>query len=400
MNLFSDFGLRNSIVDTLKEKKLFKPTEIQKQVLPLMMSGQSVVAVSETGSGKTLAYVLPILNLLKTLEDEGSSIEQESSPRAVIMVPTRELSDQVMKVFKSFAHDTRLRIRPALGGMALVKTRENISGKFEILLATPGRLVQLLDRELINLSDVRVLVFDEADQMLDQGFLPDSNQIADACPEDVQLALFSATVSPAVQKLMSDLFQDVEVVRSSGSGKVVSSLVTKNLTVIDGVRWPLFEKLLKQKNEGGTIIFTNTREQCDKVAKLMQDHGFQCAVFRGEMDKNERRMGLKKFIKGEIQFLVATDLGGRGLDVENISRVINYHLPKEMQNYIHRVGRTARAGRVGTVYNLVTERDARLIGQLEGNKPKSNKSSVGKLSVRKPQVRAEVKQTQKNNKRK
>ncbi len=388
MNLFSDFGLRSSIVDTLKEKKLFKPTEIQKQILPLMMSGQSVVAVAETGSGKTLAYVLPILNLLKTLEDEGSPIESEASPRAVIMVPTRELGDQVLKVFKSFAHDTRLRIRPALGGMALVKTRENIAGKFEVLLATPGRLVQLLDRELIHLSDVRVLVFDEADQMLDQGFLPDSNQIADACPEDVQLSLFSATVSPAVQKLMSELFQDVEVVRSSGSGKVVSSLITKNLTVIDGVRWPLFEKLLKQKNEGGTIIFTNTREQCDKLAKLMQDHGFECAVFRGEMDKNERRMGLKKFIKGEIQFLVSTDLGGRGLDVENIGRVINYHLPKEMQNYIHRVGRTARAGRAGTVYNLVTERDSRLIGQLEGNKPKSMKSSANPnlRAQRKPQA--------------
>lgn len=373
MNLFSDFGFRSSIIQTLKEKKLFKPTEIQKQVLPLMMSGQSVVAVSETGSGKTLAYVLPILNQLKTLEDEGMAIEQESSPRAVIMVPTRELGDQVMRVFKSFAHDTRLRIRPALGGMALAKTRENITGKFEVLLATPGRLVQLLDRELIDLSDVRVLVFDEADQMLDQGFLPDSNQIADACPEDVQLALFSATVSPAVQKLMSDLFEDVEVVKSSGSGKVVSSLVTKNLKVIDGARWPLFEKLLKQKNDGGTIIFTNTREQCDKVAQLMKEHGFQCAIFRGEMDKNERRLGLKKFIKGEIEFLVATDLGGRGLDVENISRVINYHLPKEMQNYIHRVGRTARAGRAGTVYNLVTERDSRLIGQLEGNKPKLKK---------------------------
>lgn len=372
MNLFTDYGFRPSILKTLKEKNLYKPTEIQKLVMPLLASRQSVVAVSETGSGKTLAYVLPVIQFLKSLEDDGQPVEQESSPRAVVMVPTRELGDQVMRVFKSLTHDTRLRVRPALGGMALVKSRENTSGKFEILLATPGRLVQMLDRNLINLSDVRILIFDEADQMLDQGFLSDSSQIADACSEDVQMALFSATISPQVEKLMSDLFQNVEVVRSSGSGKTVASLITKNLTVIDGQRWPLFEKLLKQKGHGGTIVFTNTREQCEKLSKQLTDFGYPHAQFRGEMDKNDRRQGLKKFIKGEIDLLVSTDLGGRGLDVENITRVINYHLPKEMQNYIHRVGRTARGGKSGVVYNLVTERDARLIGQLEGNKTKSS----------------------------
>lgn len=368
MNSFTDFGLIPSILKSLKEQKLTKPTEIQSYTIPLLMSGQSVVGVSETGSGKTLAYALPLLNMLKSLEVEGKSVNEEASPRAIVMVPSRELGEQVSKVFKTLTHDTRLRVRPALGGMPLEQARRNTSGPFEILLATPGRLVQLIERQLINLKDVRLLVFDEADQMLDQGFLSDSNTIVDACGKVPQLALFSATISAAVQELINDLFSKAEVIRSKGSGKVVSSLTTKNLIVEDGKRWPLMEKILAQKIEGGTMVFTNTREQCDKVAKELTDHGYQCTVYRGEMDKNERRANLRSFRDGKVELIVATDLAGRGLDINSVGRVINYHLPKEMENYIHRAGRTARAGRRGTVFNLVTERDRRLIEKLTGQK--------------------------------
>jgi superfamily II DNA/RNA helicase len=368
MNSFSDFGLLPSLLKTLKDMRINKPTEIQKQIIPMLMGGQSAVGVSETGSGKTLAYALPLLHALKALEDEGSPVEQEASPRAIVMVPSRELGEQVSKVFKTLTHTTRLRVRPALGGMAMEQARRNTSGPFEILLATPGRLIQLLDQELINLTDVRVLIFDEADQMLDQGFLPDSNRIVNTCPEEIQLALFSATVSTAVQEMMNDLFASAEIVRSKGSGKVVSSLVTKNMIVEDGQRWPLLEKLLAQKIEGGTMLFTNTREQCDKLAKELTEKGHVCAVYRGEMDKNERRMNLRSFRDGKIELLVSTDLAGRGLDIENVGRIINFHLPKQMDNYLHRAGRTARAGRKGLVVNLVTERDQRLIEKLTGSK--------------------------------
>ncbi|MFS4460530.1 DEAD/DEAH box helicase [Bdellovibrio sp. HCB2-146] len=371
MTSFSDFGLLPSLLKTLKTMRIFKPTDIQGHVIPLMMSGQAVVGVSETGSGKTLAYGLPLLNHLKALEESGDPVKRENAPRAIVMVPTRELGEQVAKVFKSLTHDTRLRVRPALGGMTLEQARRNTSGSFEILLATPGRLVQMLEKRLIDLSDVRLLVFDEADQMMDQGFLPDTNIVVDACPVDVQLALFSATVSTTVQELMNDLFSSAEVVRSKGSGKVVSSLKTKNLTVEDGKRWPVMEKVLSQRVDGSTIVFANTREQCDKIAKELTDKGYACVVYRGEMDKNERRANLKKFRDGKADLLVATDLAGRGLDVPNVARVINYHLPKEMENYLHRAGRTARAGRPGLVVNLVTARDSRLIANLEGNKPAS-----------------------------
>jgi len=366
MKTFPEFGLLPSVLKTLKAIRIFNPTEIQRNAIPLLMSGQSVVGISETGSGKTLSYALPILHLLKSLELNGQDIQKESAPRAVIMVPSRDLGEQVSKVFKTFTHDTRLRVRPALGGMAFEHARRNIGGPFEVLLATPGRLIQLIEKRLIDLSDVRVLVFDEADQMLDEGFLHDSTTIIEACPEEATLALFSATISSPVQAMINSLFTKAEVVRSQGSGKVTKTLVTKNETVIDGIRWPIFEKLIKQKIEGGTIVFTNTREQCDKLANEITQKGYQCLVYRGEMEKTERRANLKKFRNGEIGLLISTDLAARGLDVEHVGRVINYHLPQQLDNYLHRAGRTARAGRAGTVINLVTERDLPLIAKIEG----------------------------------
>ncbi|MFN3454466.1 MAG: DEAD/DEAH box helicase [Pseudobdellovibrio sp.] len=366
MNTFPEFGLLPSIIKTLKAQKIYTPTEIQKNAIPMLMSGQSVVGVSETGSGKTLTYALPILHLLKSLEDDGNPVSESSMPRAIVLVPSRDLGEQVSKVFKNYTHDTRLRVRPVLGGTTFEQSRRSISGEFEILLATPGRLIQLMEKRLIDFSDVKMIVFDEADQMLDEGFLTESKMIVKACPEDATLALFSATVSQTVQDLMNSLFQKAEVIRSSGAGKVVKTLTTKNETVIDGLRWPIFEKLIKQKPEGGTIVFTNTREQCDKLANEIEKNGYECVVYRGEMDKGERRSNLNSFRKGEVSLLISTDLAARGLDLDYVGRVINYHLPQEMANYLHRVGRTARAGRKGLVVNLVTERDLALIAKLEG----------------------------------
>jgi ATP-dependent RNA helicase RhlE len=381
MNKFSDFGLLDSLSKTLAENRLVKPTEIQRNTIPMLMSGQSVVGVAETGSGKTLAYALPLLHKLKALEIEGAPVTEVSTPRAIIMVPTRELGEQVSKVFKAFTHGTRLRVRPALGGMAMEQARRNTRDAFEILVATPGRLVQLMDLDLINLTDVRILIFDEADQMMDQGFLPDSGKIHGACPRELQLALFSATISPAVQTLINNLFAQAEIFRSSGSGKVVQTLKTVNRTVMDGKRWPLLQKILAEPTRGGTILFTNTREQCDNLAKELSDNGYEIAVYRGEMEKNDRKQNLKKFSTGAIKYLVATDLAGRGLDISNIDRVINYHLPRQKENYLHRVGRTARAGRKGTVVNLVTERDERLMALLEGRKVPTTRNAAKYRSV-------------------
>ncbi|MEO5667635.1 MAG: DEAD/DEAH box helicase [Bdellovibrionota bacterium] len=365
MSSFADFDLLPTLRATLKEQGLVKPTEIQRRALPVLLSGGSVVGVAETGGGKTLSYALPILHRLKGLESSGEAIEVEAQPRAAVIVPTRELGEQVSKVFKIFTHSTRLRVRTVLGGTTMEIARRNVKGPFEVLVATPGRLVQLLDRRLVSLADVRTLVFDEADQMLDQGFMKDATRIIGECPDDRQMALFSATVSSAVQELINTLFSEAEVIRSEGSHRVPATLKTENRTIKDGKRFPVLEKLLAKPVEGGTLIFANTRDQCDKIATDLQEKGYPFVVYRGEMDKVERRANLKQFRDGKVPLLIATDLASRGLDVEHVGRVINYHLPQEMENYIHRVGRTARAGREGVVINFVTERDEALVKQLE-----------------------------------
>ncbi len=364
MTSFTQFDILATLQATLTEKGLTKPTHIQERAIPVLLGGRSIVGIAETGSGKTLAYALPILHKLKSLELTGDAIKENGQPRAVIIVPTRELGEQVSKVFKPFTHTTRIRVRTVLGGTALEVAKKNIAAPFEVLVATPGRIVKLLDRGLISFSDVRTLVFDEADQMLDQGFLPDANKIVAACPEARQLALFSATVSGSVQSLITRLFGDAEVIRSDGSKRLVATLKTENLEVIDGKRFPLLDRLLKKPVTGGTMIFTNTRIQCDKLVLELKKSGRTCVIYRGEMDKIERRNNLKLFRDGKIELLVSTDLASRGLDLEHVGRVINYHLPQQIENYIHRAGRTARAGRKGLVVNLVTERDEALLTQV------------------------------------
>ena len=366
MTTFAKFNLLSTLQETLIEKELTRPTEIQTRAIPVLLSGRSVVGVAETGSGKTLAFALPILHLLKTLENEGDAIKVYGEPRAIVVVPTRELGEQVAKAFKPFTHTTRLRVRAVLGGTTMEVAKRSVQGAFEVLVATPGRLVKMLEMGLVTLGDVRLLVLDEVDQMLDHGFLPDVQRLIKKCPEGRQMALFSATVSPAVEKLINELFADAELIRSEGSHRVVSTLTTTQQIIKDGKRFPYLERLLGKRIEGGTILFVNTREQCDKLAEELEEAGLPCVIYRGEMDKVERRRNLKAFRDGEIDLLISTDLASRGLDVEHVGRVVNYHMPQQMENYLHRVGRTARAGRPGLVVNFITERDMDFVGKIDG----------------------------------
>ncbi len=363
MSTFKDFELISSLQETLQEQGFTRPTEIQDLTLQRLLDGHSTIGLAETGTGKTLAYVLPVLHRLKTLENEGDPVKAGSQPRAIVIVPSRELGEQVSKVFKIFTHSTRLRIRSALGGTTMEMARRNVSGCFEILVATPKRTLQLFEHGL-SLKDVRQIVFDEADQMLDNSFLPTANRLVDACPKNPQMLLFSATISNDVQELICKLFSDVTVFRSKGSHRVVPNLTTQNELIIKGHRFPVLCDLLKKSVEGGTLIFANTKPQCDILAEQLRENSFKCSVFRGDMDRLERRANLKAFREGQIDILISTDLASRGLDFENVSRVINYHLPQEMENYLHRAGRTARAGRSGLVVNFVTKRDKKLMDEL------------------------------------
>ncbi|MCP4805507.1 MAG: DEAD/DEAH box helicase [Proteobacteria bacterium] len=363
---FADLKLLDSLVGTLTEQKLTEPTEIQARTIPDLLEGRSLVGVSETGSGKTLAFALPMLHQLKSLELNGSPVEQTGRPRGLVVVPARELGEQVGRVFKGLTHTTRLRVRTVLGGTKKQIARQNVGGRFEILVATPGRLMQLLAAKALRLDDVRMLVFDEADQVLDPGFRKTATLIAAACPKNVQLVMFSATLPPALQPTVDSVFASPPIhVRTDGSRRLVPTLRTRNMQVTDGRRFDVLRDLFDQDATTPTLLFANTREQCGRVSKWLETLDIQHVVYRGEMDRVERRANLARFRNGEVPALLATDLGGRGLDIERVDRVVNVHLPQDLDNYLHRAGRTARAGRSGLLVNLITERDELLMRKVE-----------------------------------
>ena len=365
MASFSEYSLLPSLLTTLAKQGLKEPMEIQASTIPPQLKGRSVVGVSETGSGKTLAYALPVLHELKTLETEGDAVSAAGRPRGVVLVPGRELGEQVCKVFKGLTHDTRLRVRSVLGGTKKQIARQNVGGMFEILVATPGRLVQFLDTGELKLDDVRVLVLDEADQLLDPGFLPVARRVVGGCPTKVRLAMFAATLPDTLDAVVDGLFPSEPLrVRTRGSRRGARTLKTDNRIVAKGDRFDALRKVLAEDSSVSTLLFANTREQCEAVAKWLKDQRLSYATYMGQMESKERRDNLAAFRSGEVKLLVATDLGGRGLDIDRVDRVINVHMPKGLDNYKHRVGRTARAGRSGLVVNLVTERDMPLLETL------------------------------------
>jgi len=376
---FAQLPLLPTLVASLTEQSITTPTDIQARALPALLDGKSVVGVAETGSGKTLTYVLPMLHHLKTLELRGGEadpagkkgprkggVSKPGRPRGLVLVPARELGEQVCRVFKSLTHGTRLRVRSVLGGSKKQVAKRNVAGAFEILVATPGRLVQLLDGGELRLDDVRMLVFDEADQLLDPGFRRVAVRIIDACPRAAQLALFSATLPEPLASSVVQLFRKPPLrIRSKGSKHLVRTLQTMNRTVVGGVRIDILRNLFAKDPTTPSLLFSNTRAQCDEVSSWLHELDIPHVVYRGEMDRIERRANLKKFRNGEVHALLATDLGGRGLDIARVGRVINVHLPRDLDNYRHRVGRTARAGREGLVVNLVTQRDQPLMKQIK-----------------------------------
>lgn len=345
---------------------LHTPTDIQARAIPQLLKLRSLVAVAETGSGKTLAFVLPMLHHIKELEAADCPIVDPGRPRGLIIVPTRELGEQVGRVLKSLTHETRVRVRLAIGGTAKQVARQNVNGNFEILVATPGRLRQILAGRKVRLDDMRIVVMDEADQLLDAGFLPVVTKVVRDCPSASQLVMFSATMPKTLAAVVKDVFGEKPLmIETQGSNKVVRTLKTDNRDVPHGRRIEVLSKVIREHPGVGTLLFANTRAQCDVVAEWLDAEGIPYVKYMGQMDRTERRRNLASFREGEVSLLLTTDLGGRGLDIERVDRVVNVHLPKDVDNYLHRVGRTARAGRKGVVVNLITQRDNPLLAKLK-----------------------------------
>jgi len=324
-----------------------------------------VVAVAETGSGKTLAYGLAILDRLKRRELDGDAVSAGGLPRALVVVPGRELGEQVARELKRFTHDTRLRVRMALGGTARAVSRERVGGAFEVLVATPGRLEQLLGEGAVHLDDLAMLVFDEADELLDPGFLPIARALVHKAPERTQLVVVSATLPPSLDAAVDRLFRVPPTrVQTEGSGALVPTLTVDRRAISAATRFEVLAEVLDEAAADQTILFVNSRAQASDVAAWLDGQGYAWTRYMGEMDPVERRRNLRSFREGEVGLLLTTDLGARGLDIDDVEWVVNVFLPREPSRYLHRAGRTARAGREGTMVDLVTAKDRELLGQV------------------------------------
>ena len=341
-------GIRNAGYETA--------TPIQQAAIPAALRGRDIIGTAQTGTGKTAAFVLPILNRLL----EGS----RGIPRALIVTPTRELAEQIHQVIRALSVGTKLRSTTIYGGVGANRQIKALKDGVDILVATPGRLLDLVQQRYVKLHAIEVLVLDEADRMFDMGFLPDVRRIIKAVPTQRQTMLFSATFPPEVELLASQSLIDPQKI-SMGISRPAHTVTHALYPVPAHLKSALLLKLLKQIDTESVLIFTRTKHRADKVARQIAHAGFRVTSLHSNRTQGQREQALRGFKTGHFRIMVATDIAARGLDIESISHVINYDMPDTADAYIHRIGRTGRAQRTGDAFTLVTPEDNDMIRQLE-----------------------------------
>lgn len=345
MEYFSKLGITEPILKSIKEEKFEKPTEVQEKSIPLILAGKDVIAESATGSGKTLAFASGIIQ----------NSERGKGVQALILTPTRELAEQVSKAFQDFSRYAPLEIVSIYGGLSIPPQIRALRTA-DVVVGTPGRILDHLERRTINLKKIETLVLDEADRMLDMGFLDDVERIIRECPSRRQTLLFSATISSDVARLAHKYMKDpVEV---SGEPCVDPKKLTQfYYDVPDTLKFSLLVHLLKNEESGLVMVFCNTRRNVDFVANNLKFSGIDALPTHGGFSQEKRNNAMKQFHAEKVYVLVCTDVAARGLDIKNVSHVYNYDIPKDSKDYVHRIGRTARAGKEGKVINILTGRD-------------------------------------------
>lgn len=340
---FEDLNLIGPILGALRNQGFSAPTPIQAQAIPPALEGKDVLGIAQTGTGKTAAFTLPILQHLSALKGKPAP----KTARVLILSPTRELAAQIHQSVQSFSRRMRLSSAVVFGGVGKGPQARQCQRGLDILVATPGRLRDLMEDGAIGLQDVSILVLDEADRMLDMGFAPEVRRLAKAMPHDRQTVLFSATMPKDIAALAAELMTDPVRVEVAPESTPVDRIDQK-LLFVDRVRKaPLLRRILEEEGVERAIIFTKTKRGADKVCKNLKQDGFKAAAIHGDKSQGARRQALADFAKGRTTILVATDLAARGIDVDGITHVINYDLPVDAESYVHRIGRTARAGNTG-----------------------------------------------------
>ncbi len=365
---FAAFQLSPSILKAIAEQGYNNPTPIQAQAIPHILQGQDVMGAAQTGTGKTAAFVLPMIE--KILPQASNSASPARHPiRALILTPTRELADQVADNAFKYAKYTDLRTAVVFGGVDMQPQTQQLRSGVEILIATPGRLLDHIGQKVANLSQVQMLVLDEADRMLDMGFLPDLQRIISLIPANRQTLLFSATFSPEIKKLAQSYLKDpvtIEVARQNAAADTVRQVV--HMVPSEQKREAIVKVLEARTRQGmpkQCIIFTNSRLGCSKLARALERDGIKAGAIHGDKSQIERMNILDAFKKGEIDALVATDVAARGLDISNMPCVINHELPFNAEDYVHRIGRTGRAGAEGDAIALVDVSESKLLAEIE-----------------------------------
>ena len=361
---FEDFGLSAEILRALAEQGYQHPTPIQVEAIPVVLNGRDVMGAAQTGTGKTAGFSLPVIQML--LQHASASTSPARHPvRALILTPTRELADQVAENVKNYAQHTGLRSAVVFGGVDIGPQTVALRAGVEILIATPGRLLDHVQQKTLNLSQAQILILDEADRMLDMGFLPDLQRIINLLPKERQNLMFSATFSPEIKKLSSSILNNpvtIEVARSNAAADNVTQVVYKvdEADKRDAVAHIIRERELKQ-----VLVFSNTKIGASRLARQLEQSGVKATAIHGDRTQAERMAALEAFKNGGIDVLVATDVAARGLDIAEMPCVINYDLPYNAEDYVHRIGRTGRAGASGDAISLCTDKEIRLLADIE-----------------------------------
>jgi len=356
---FADLGLSPDLLTAITDAGYTTPTPIQEQAIPYVLQGRDVLGCAQTGTGKTASFTLPMIDIL------ASGRARARMPRTLILEPTRELAAQVSNSFETYGKQHKLTMALLIGGESFADQEKKLDRGVDVLIATPGRLMDLFDRGKILLSDVRILVIDEADRMLDMGFIPDIERIVSLLPKIRQTLFFSATMPPEIRRL-ADAFltnpKEITVARPA----TTAITVTQSVTVVwSEEKRRLLRKFIETEDVKNAIIFCNRKRDVDILHKSLARHGFDALPIHGDLAQSLRTATLDKFRAGDVRILVASDVAARGLDVQGLSHVFNFDVPIHPEDYVHRIGRTGRAGNQGRAFTIATPEEGKALKAIE-----------------------------------
>lgn len=361
---FDTLALDPKLLRAVAESGYTAMTPIQAKAIPMVLGGRDVMGAAQTGTGKTAAFSLPLLQ--RMMRHESASVSPARHPvRAVVLAPTRELADQVAKNVKAYAKHSMLRVACVFGGIDMKPQTAELKGGVEVLIATPGRLLDHIEAKNCSLSQVEYVVLDEADRMLDIGFLPDLQRILSYLPKQRQTLLFSATFSPEIKRLAQSYLQDPVLVEVARPNAMATNVEQRFYRVEDDDKRHAVRQILRDRAITQSIVFVNSKLGAARLARSLERDGLKTSALHGDKSQDERLKALEAFKRGEVDTLVATDVAARGLDIADLPAVFNFDVPFNAEDYIHRIGRTGRAGASGVAITLVSKSDTRLIADIE-----------------------------------